>query len=213
MLKLPSFITNLIRFFRINKERDFECKVNNAVKQIELHYRELESLKKKFESRRLALFEVAVREVERGGCAEASVYTNEYTELKRVIEAISYSKLALTFVAVKLESMRDMKDVIYHVSSALKLVKGMGKIVSNLNAMLESFTEEINSTLAEITVGYGSIISNMVANETFEDCEEVLERAKICARERLLMKGVISNPKNDTSQFGIIGKSPPRFSE
>ncbi|MEM2429968.1 MAG: hypothetical protein QW779_05470 [Nitrososphaerales archaeon] len=199
MLKLIFPIKSLIKLIHQNKDKDLEYKVNKAIRQIEIQYRELEGLRRKIEIRRLALFKATVKAIEQRDCAKASICVNEYVELKKVIKAISHSMMALTFVSLKLESMRDIKDVMYHVSSAFKLIKGLNKIIPNLTIILESFTEEINSTLTEITTCCA--IPNIIIDNDFEDCEKILAQARSYVKERFLTKEPIQQSESYLSQI------------
>lgn len=186
MLKLILLIKSLIKLIHKNKDKDLEYKVNKAIRQIEIQYRELEGLRRKMEIKRLAIFEATLKAIEQRDCAKASICVNEYIELKKVIKAISNSMMALTFISLKLESMSDIKNVMYHVSSTFKLIKGLSKIIPNLTIILESFTDEMNSTLTEITTRCA--IPNVIIDNNFEDCEKILEQARSYVKEKFLTK-------------------------
>ena len=78
---------NPIKLIGVGREDNLKQKVSNAVKEIELHRRELENLRQKLEQRRKMLYDTAVRAYSNNDKSKASVYANEWSELRKVVKA------------------------------------------------------------------------------------------------------------------------------
>jgi len=177
---------NPFGFFPKGRDEGLKEKLSVAVKRIEAHRRELEIIRGKLETRRQVLFETTVKAFERKDEARDTVYANEHAELKKVIRVVTVSELALTQIMVRLESIRDVGDIVYQMNSAFKILKKVSKAVSGMVPALESATEEVNAALKGALEGLGTISPSVSLDVKTESEHELVERAKMYAEEKAL---------------------------
>ena len=161
-------------------------KLISAARRIEVHKREVISLRLRLENRRQFLFEKVVRAIEHKDDDSASIFTVELTEVKKVLKVVKVSELALMQIIVRLESIRDVGDVYSNMNDAFKIMRGVNKSVSGVVPSLENATEEVNTTLSETLADLGNLSSSVSLDVTHEGGQELFEKAKLFAEEKAL---------------------------
>ncbi len=136
-----------MNFFKslLNNENDStKNKLSLAIREIEINRMNLLNLKNRLEARCKDFLEM-VKE-------DASAYEIEYSELKRAVQIVGASELALNQLSLRLEALKDLGDAVYHLSSALKAMKKIDRSVSELLPSIEGVFDEFNSTFNEAIV-------------------------------------------------------------
>lgn len=174
-------ILNRLKLSGDEKLRD---RLSFAVREIEAHRKELELLRMKLEARTHAIFEAAFKAFQKHDTATATVFSNEYRELKKVTRVVAVSELALTQVIVRLESIRDVGDVVHHVTSAFKVTQRISRTLAGLLPGLESAAENMRSTLSETMSGLGQISPMTALDIESQTGVEVVSRAREYVEER-----------------------------
>ena len=159
-------------------------KIASTIKEIELHRRELENLRVKLEQRRKSLFETTVKAMMAKDRSKASVYANEWAELRKVGKVVYASELALTQVVLRLESIVDVGEVMSHLGMAFKVLRKVNKTVQGLVPSLDQASDEINNTLTETMAEMGNVSPSISLNIQTESGEELVEQARKLAEER-----------------------------
>lgn len=173
-----------LRFIGFGREESVKPKISSAIKEIELHRRELENLRVKLEQRRKTLFDTTVRAMVAKDSPKASVYANEWAELRKVGKVVYASELALTQVILRLESIVDVGDVMVHMSMAFKVLRKVNKTVQGLVPSLDQASSEINNALSETMAEMGNVTPSISLNIRTESGEELVEQARKLAEER-----------------------------
>jgi division protein CdvB (Snf7/Vps24/ESCRT-III family) len=166
------------------KDENIKPKISSTIKEIELHRKELENLRIKLEQRRKSLFDTTVKAMMTKDKSKASVYANEWAELRKVGKVVYASELALTQVVLRLESIVDVGDVMYHMSTAFKILRKVNRTVQGLVPSLDEASNEINNALTETMVGMGNVSPTISLNIHTESGQEVVEQARKYAEER-----------------------------
>ena len=173
-----------LRFIGIGRDDNVKPKIASTIKEIELHRRELENLRGKLEQRRKYLFDTTVRAMMAKDKSKASVYANEWSELRKVGKVVYASELALTQVVLRLESIVDVGDVMSHMSMAFKVLRKVNKTVQGLVPSLDQASDEINNALTETMAEMGHVSPSISLNIQTESGEELVEQARRLAEER-----------------------------
>jgi division protein CdvB (Snf7/Vps24/ESCRT-III family) len=198
----------VLRIFRRGRRGEgLRRKISTAVKKIEAHRRELESLKLRLEARRKALFETAVRALRSKDEEKASVYANEHAELTKVIRVLSKSELALTQIIVRLESIRDVGDIMYQMTAAFKVMKSVSKTVSGLIPAIETAGEEVNSTLSQTLAELGKLSPTISFDVRTDSGEDIFERAKLYAEQKAMELQELPSSLLSMPGEGIVEKA------
>jgi division protein CdvB (Snf7/Vps24/ESCRT-III family) len=173
-----------LRFIHLGREDKIRPKISSTIKEIEFHRKELENLRSKLEQRRRGLFDTTVKAMMAKDQTKATIYANEWTELRKVGKVVYASELALTQVVLRLESIVDVGDVMAHMSMAFKVMQKVNKAVTGLMPSLDQASEDINNALSETMVGMSNISPSIQLNINTESGEELVEQARKLAEER-----------------------------
>ncbi len=173
-----------LRFIGIGREENVKPKIASTIKEIEFHRKELENLRVKLEQRRKSLFDTTVKAMTTKDQSKATVYANEWSELRKVGKVVYASELALTQVVLRLESICDVGDVMFHMSMAFKVLRKVNKTVQGLVPSLDQASSDINSALTETMGGMENISPSISLNIQTETGEELVEEARKLAEER-----------------------------
>ncbi len=159
-------------------------KIASTIKEIELHRRELENLRTKVDQRRKALYDTTLKAMKAKDKSKATVYANEWAELRKVGKVVYASELALTQVILRLESIVDVGDVMLHLSLAFKALRRVNKTVQGLVPSLDQASSEITNTLTETMAQMSNVSPNLSLNVSTESGEELVEQARRFAEQQ-----------------------------
>jgi division protein CdvB (Snf7/Vps24/ESCRT-III family) len=173
-----------LRFIGIVRDDPIKSKVSSTIKEIEFHRKELENLRARLEQRRKGLFDTTVKAMLTKDQEKANIYANEWAELRKVGKVVYASELALTQVVLRLESIVDVGDVMFHMSQAFRVLHKVNKTVQGLMPSLDQASSDINNALAETMTGMGNITPTIQLNIQDGSGEEIVEQAKRLAEER-----------------------------
>ncbi|MDG7011289.1 MAG: hypothetical protein JRN57_04125 [Nitrososphaerota archaeon] len=173
-----------LRFIHLGKDDNIRPKISSTIKQIEYHRKELENLRARLEQRRKGLFDTTVKAMMSKDQTKATIYANEWTELRKVGKVVYASELALTQVVLRLESIVDVGDVMAHMSMAFKVMQKVNKAVTGLMPSLDQASEDISNALNETMVGMSNISPTIQLNINTESGEELVEQARKLAEQR-----------------------------
>ncbi len=173
-----------LRFIGIGREENVKPKIASTIKEIEYHRKELENLRVRLEQRRKSLFDTTVKAMMTKDQSKATVYANEWSELRKVGKVVYASELALTQVVLRLESILDVGDVMFHMSMAFKVLRKVNKTVQGLVPSLDQASSDINSALTETMAGMENISPSISLNIQTETGEELVEQARKLAEQR-----------------------------
>jgi len=168
----------------LGREQNVKPKISSTIKEIEFHRKELENLRAKLEQRRKSLFDTTVKAMMTKDESKANVYANEWSELRKVGKVVYASELALTQVVLRLESILDVGDVMFHMSMAFKVLRKVNKTVQGLVPSLDQASSDINNALSETMAGMENISPSISLNIQTETGEELVEAARKLAEER-----------------------------
>lgn len=174
----------LDRFF--NKNAGLKKKLVLASKRIEFHKREVANLRFRLENRRQTLFDKIVKSLEKHDDETAKIYSGELAEVKKVLQVVKSSELALSQIIVRIESIRDVGDVFENMNNSFDIMRGINKSVSGVVPTLENATEEVNTTLTETLANLGNLSPSISLDLKHEDGQELFEKAKLFAEEKAM---------------------------
>jgi division protein CdvB (Snf7/Vps24/ESCRT-III family) len=175
---------NALKVIGVQREEGIKGKIGSAIREIELHRRELESLRGKLAQRRKLFYDTTVRALIVKDKSKANVYANEWAELRKVTKVVYASELALTQVILRLESIHEVGEVIAHMSTAFKVLRRVSKTMQGFVPALDRASEEINTTLAETMTEIGNMTPSISLDIQSESGEELVEQARKYAEEQ-----------------------------
>ncbi len=173
-----------LRLLGIGREDAIKPKITSTIKEIEYHRKELENIRARVEQRRKTLFDTTLRAMKTKDQSKASVYANEWAELRKVGKVVYASELALTQVVLRLESIAEVGDVMSHMSTAFRVLRKVNKTVQGIAPSLGQASDEINNALTETMAGMGNVSPDIQLNIQTDNGEELIEQARKLAEER-----------------------------
>lgn len=193
-----------VDFFRSARKASLKDKISSALRQIDFHRRELETLRLRLESRDRVLQDIIVKTREKGDEVRAGVYSNELAELTKVMRVVSMSELSLTQIVIRFESIRDVGDALLHIDDASRTIRDIGKKTSDLAPSLENATNEANFSLSQTLIELGNIAPDLSLDILNEGTDELVERAKHYAEEKALEIGGMPDSLLSTREVSVL---------
>jgi division protein CdvB (Snf7/Vps24/ESCRT-III family) len=161
-------------------DRGLKDKINSSLRQIEVQRKELELLRTRLEDRRRILFEATIRAIEKSEEMTARVLEGEHGELQKIIKVVVASEVALLHICVRLETIRDVGDIMSVLSNAFKSVRKVGKSVTDIAPNMEQAAAEINGSFTNILTELKMVSPNVnisltdTPNEIFEKAQKLI---------------------------------------
>ena len=153
-------------------------KINEVIRKLEVPRAELGNIRARLLERKKALFNSVVRALEKKDRDRALIYANEQAELNKLLNLITVGELAITQISLRLESLRDLGDIITHTNSALVAVKRVEKDVSDLISYMGSMEGEFNETFNGFMAQMKDVVPSIHLNLQTQDGEEIIEEAE-----------------------------------
>jgi division protein CdvB (Snf7/Vps24/ESCRT-III family) len=179
--------------FPSSNDKNLKEKISFALRQVEIQRKDIEQMRFRLNERRKAIFNAIVRAYEQKDDLRAKVFSNEHVELQKVTRVVNASELALLHIVVRLETLRDVGDVMYALSNAFKEVRRIGKSIENLAPNLEAAANQVNDAFSNI-LSELSVLTPNVSITLTDTPEEIFAKAQQLIREK-------------TSELGELPKS------
>ncbi len=169
--------------FSNDQDRSLKEKISIAIRQLDVQHKELEQLRVRLEERRKSMFDATVKAIEKNDEMRAQVLCGEHVELQKITRVVNASELALLHIRVRLETIRDVGDVMYVLTTAFKAVRKIGKSVSEVAPNLEKAASEINNSFSDILAELG-LLSPNVSISLADAPSEIFHKAQQLIKER-----------------------------
>ncbi|HUI01542.1 MAG TPA: hypothetical protein VLX56_07925 [Nitrososphaerales archaeon] len=163
---------------------DYKSRISVAVREIEGQRKELLLLKARLAERRLKLFETTVHALQEKNKSKAAVYATEHEEVMKVSRVVEASELALTQVTLRLQSINEIGDAMFHMDTAFRSLKQVSKEVKGVIPALDAASTDINSTFVETMAQMGQISPNLNIDIKTDNSEDLVEQARRYAEEQ-----------------------------
>ena len=129
------------------------------------------------------MFDLTVLAIEKNDEMRARILSGEHVELQKITRVVNAAELALLQINVRLETIRDVGDIMYVLTNAFKAVKKIGKSVAEVAPNLEMAATEINDSLAGILAELGIMSPNVIISQT-DGPGEIFGKAQELINER-----------------------------
>jgi division protein CdvB (Snf7/Vps24/ESCRT-III family) len=164
-------------------DKGLKDKIGLAIRQVDVQRKELEQLRYRLEERRKSMFDSTVRAIEKNDEMRARVLAGEHVELQKIGKVVNASELALLHISVRLETIRDVGDIMYVLTNAFKAVRKIGKSVAEVAPNLEQAASEINESFTGILAELGMVSPNVTLSLT-DTPSEIFHKAQQLINER-----------------------------
>ncbi|TET64712.1 hypothetical protein E3J49_03465 [Candidatus Bathyarchaeota archaeon] len=126
-----------------------------------------------------ALFKTCIRALKNHNKDRATICANEIAEIKKLIKFLYHVELAIERVIIRLETIRELSDIIINLKPALKMLQKVSKqlfeVLPSVSSELNRVNNAINETLysTRITLDPSAIPVNRMTLEGKEILKEV----------------------------------------
>ncbi|MCK4669374.1 hypothetical protein KAT21_04575 [Candidatus Bathyarchaeota archaeon] len=126
-----------------------------------------------------ALFKTCIRALKNHNKDRATICANEIAEIKKLTKFLYHVELAIERVIIRLETIRELSDIIINLKPALKMLQKVSKqlfeVLPSVSSELNRVNNAINETLysTRITLDPSAIPVNRITLEGKEILKEV----------------------------------------
>ncbi len=170
-------------FSSSDADKGIKEKISVAIRQIDVQRRELEQIRYRLEERRKLMFDSTVKAIEKHDEMRSRVLAGEHVELQKIAKVVNASELALLHISVRLETIRDVGDIMYVLTNAFKAVRRIGKSVAEVAPNLEQAASEINDSFSNILIELGMISPNVTLSMS-DTPSDIFQKAQQLISER-----------------------------
>lgn len=119
----------------------------------------------------------------------AAIFANELVEIRKMMKMVTQARYALEAIALRIETVQDLGDVVFALAPAVAAVKNVQQGVTSVIPAAEGRFTEISGLLSDILVDAGQVgevnVDFKLANE---DAEKILAEASVMAEMNLKQK-------------------------
>ena len=170
----------------IKPEGPVKPKLEQAVRQINTQITKLDQTSLKLKSRDSAIFNSVVSAIQKHDMPHATVYANELNEVRKMNKMVTQSKLALEQIALRLNTVSELGDVVVTLTPAMGVIKDIQSGVMNILPEAEHEISEISSLLSGILVDAGQIGGHNINFElATEESHQIMEEASSVAEQKM----------------------------
>lgn len=127
-----------------------------SIQKLKVQYVRLEQVTIRLRERNKGLFEKCVIAIKSKNRDRAVICANELAEVRKLYNFIVQTQLALERVILRLETIRELSDVMTDLLPALRALKNvtgqLSKVMPEMSLELEKVSDSINETLAMASI-------------------------------------------------------------
>jgi division protein CdvB (Snf7/Vps24/ESCRT-III family) len=174
---------------RINPPPPLKVTIEKAEKSIHNQLYRLDMLLTKLKEKDSKLIQRITRKIRRQDKQHASILANELVEIRKMMRMVGQARYALEAIALRLETVRDLGDIVVNLAPAVAAVKNVHRGIAGVIPTAEDSFTEITGLLSDILVDAGqSREANLDFKLANEDAEKILAEASVMAEESLRQK-------------------------
>jgi division protein CdvB (Snf7/Vps24/ESCRT-III family) len=171
---------------RVTPPPPIRHRIAMALFKIKVQKNRMEYTLNRLQERANILFEKVVDAQVKKDTARAAMYASEVAEIRKVAKSIMSSVFALERISLRLETVRDVGDLVTALGPVVGVVK---EVKSNLMGVMPEVAFELmevdellQSTVMELGEFTGVSVSNMMITD---EAKKVMEEAAIIAEQRM----------------------------
>ena len=115
--------------------------------QLKTQITKLDQTSLKLKSRDSAIFNSVVSSIQKHDMPHATVYANELNEVRKMNKMVTQSKLALEQIALRLNTVSELGDVVVTLTPAMGVIKDIQSDTSNLKLNISRAMQKIDDII------------------------------------------------------------------
>ncbi len=171
---------------KINPPPPLRHKLAIALYKLRVQSNKLDYIIAKMKERDAALFEKVVQAQMDKDTARAAAYAAEVAEVRKLTKTLLTAKLAIERVALRLETVMTMGDVLVGLAPVVAVIQDLKKHLIGLVPEIGLELAEIGELLESVVMETGEFTSYMSLPTVYsEEAKKILEEAAVIAEQRM----------------------------
>jgi len=178
-------------------------RITKTVYSLNMVQHKLEDSHLRIEQKHKTLFNKCVRAQEAKDTQTAVMYANECAQVRKIVQTIITSKLAMEQVILRLETVRDFGDVAAEIMPAASIINAvksrLAGVIPEVSMQLGSISQTLDSLVLEAGEATGQTWNAMASGE---DAERILSEASAIAEQKV-KESFPDLPTSSTAEKGV----------
>lgn len=160
------------------------------MRKLKIEQRRIEQVSFRLKKRDNVLFQTCVHALKKQNKGRATILANEISEVKKLIKFLYHVELAIERVILRLETMRELSDIIIDLKPALRMLQNVSKELFEVLPDVSSELGKVNDVISETL--YSTRITTdeslIPVNRTTPGGEEILKEVSSFVEQRVAEK-------------------------
>jgi division protein CdvB (Snf7/Vps24/ESCRT-III family) len=163
-------------------------KIDLARTRLKMQVDKLDQVSARMMERDKGLFNKVVDAFAKHDMDRATLYANELAELRKMSKIILFSKLSLEKVLLRLETIRDVGDLVVAMAPVIGVVRAVKSSLAGILPDAERELGELADVLGGLVSDMGELTGYSPTMEASEEAQKILEEAMTIAEQRMREK-------------------------
>lgn len=159
-----------------------------AIQKLRIQRFKLERIIVRLEERDKILFESCVTSVRNQNRERATIFANELSEVRKLIDTVSKTEITIERIILRLETIKELNNVVLELRPALtalnSVAKCINRVMPEMAYELETVNDSIAETLAVTKMGSPQPIISLDVKSPV--AEEILREASVTLEEKIM---------------------------
>jgi len=161
-------------------------RVSTALYKLKVQNTKLERAGDNMQTRDKELFDRCVKATVAKDNPRAAMYANEIAEIRKVARIIIRSQLALEQVALRLETVEELGDMMVTIMPVTSVVRALKNDLAGIIPEVASELSGINEILDSVVIEAGEVTGSSIdMKASSEEAQRVLNEANAVAEQRM----------------------------
>ncbi len=170
----------------IRTDGPLKPRLDNAIKQIRIQVIKLDQTNNRLKEKDSTIFRNVVTAMKNHDMPHANVYANELGELRKMTRMVTQSKLALEQIALRLNTVSELGDVVVTLAPAMGVIKDIQSGVLNVLPEAEHEITEISELLSGLLVDAGQMGGHTINfNSSSDAARNIMNDASAIAEQKM----------------------------
>ncbi len=160
------------------------------MRKLTIEQRRIEQVSFRLKKRDKVLFQTCVHALKKQNKGRATILANEVSEVKKLIKFLYHVELAIERVILRLETIRELSDIIIDLKPALRMLQKVSKELFEVLPDVSSELSRVNDVISETLYSTKITIDESLipVNRTTPGGEEILKEVSSFLEQKVAEK-------------------------
>lgn len=167
---------------RVKPSAPLKNRIEAAQKGLEKQIDRLDTIHKKLRANSEQMFAKIVEAQHTNNHTYAKIYAGELHNIRKTMEIIGCSKLAMERMRLRLDTISDMGDIVVTLSPCMSVIRGLSPVLSGVmpeaSASMQDLTSMLGGLLHDSSVSHTGELVTMAAGAS-NDAMAIIEEASV----------------------------------